>query len=262
MLMSTAPNQQNRTQSTSSTCSSACIGAQEEDEEGEENVDETSCYQQYHSDEDSENHISQQQDGGKEDEEEEEEAAVIVSMLGIRVAAEGCLAAEEGLQFDENRANENAILIYLQTVGPNKLRFFTESIKRIQRLRLKLPDPLCSIAGPYNKDAANGTLRQLVQRTEEFAATCVDSYATFQTTRAYAFVPKDTIDAMIPMLNDSVQAALSEFHIELACLLGDCEEELGSFLCSPFVAIREALECCYQTARYNNKKRLHLWEVD
>lgn len=174
--------------------------------------------------------------------------------------------AAMSLEAEQDNQEEASLIKYLESISPNKLRLFIESVKRMQRLRLKLHDPLSSMAAPYNKDAGNGTLRQLVQRTEEFAATCVDSYATFQTSRGYGFVQKESMDAMIPILHSSVNHALSEFYVDLSCLLSDCCGEENDHLASSFLVgimdMKDILECCYQVARNNIRRKLHLWEVD
>lgn len=164
---------------------------------------------------------------------------------------------------------ETQLLQYLESVSPSKLRLYTESIKRMHRLRLRLMDPLLSIASHYNKDAGNGSLRELVERTDDFAATCVASYANFQTSSASGFYPrsKDVVEAMVPMLEESVQSALAEFYLELSCLLSDCDSTCGnnvlhSVLVLGCMDIKDILACCYQAARNNVRKKLHMWEID
>jgi hypothetical protein len=85
---------------------------------------------------------------------------------------------------------------------------------------------------------------------------------------------------MVPILEESVQSALAEFYMELSCLLHDCNcvlpshkqkgvpsheqngNVLHTVLTTGYMDINEILACCYQAARTNVRKQLHMLEVD
>ena len=73
----------------------------------------------------------------------------------------------------------------------------------------------------------------------------------------------------MPVLEESVQSALAEFYLELSCLLHDCSctaddnaNVLHVVLTAGYMDINEILACCFQAARANVRKQLHMLEVD
>ena len=150
----------------------------------------------------------------------------------------------------------------LHCLTATKLRFLAETLERMMRHRMHLGDPLQSVCAEYNRKMGcteddSWTMRDLVHRTEEVAATCVESYCKEQASRRYG-LQSEALEKMLPMLRQSVKHSLNRFYMELNCLMQDLEDAISAEKVDDLhdLPLKNVLDLCYEVARDKVKGRL------
>lgn len=142
-------------------------------------------------------------------------------------------------------------LLQLLQENPALICSTLETLKRIKRLRITLADPLRGVAAEYNRDAGNGTLAELVRRTELLARTCVDELLLLQ--GSYREFEKT--------LRSGTEDALAMFYVELHALMMNLDAPPPGNHCSIAAMLRnikmqDAIRCCQEAAKMCVKRAL------
>ena len=114
-------------------------------------------------------------------------------------------------------------------------------------------DPLRGVTAEYNRDAGKGTLRQLVERTELAAESCVDNLLKLQ---------PDSMLSLEAVLRSSTEDALAEFYVDLCVLMEECGDwdvvDMLSCGDDASVSLDDAIQCCYAVSRDHVREVLGL----
>lgn len=146
---------------------------------------------------------------------------------------------ENGLTKQQHSAALQNLISFLESVSPSKLRLYTESVKRMQRLL------------QYKCGNRVDTLQEMVDSMENlFDAAIIISASEHE--------------------RDQKEESLAEFYIELACLLsnisGSNKRESNALYAaltssserSEILPLNCILRCCYQAARNGVRKKLSM----
>lgn len=165
------------------------------------------------------------------------------------------------MHHEESISRQFAASVYLEKprnmllrhllVDATLLKPILQTLQRIQRLRIVLPDPLRGAAAPYNRDAGNSTLAQLVLDTEHVASTVVEAFVLHHQ-------HSEELTKMEAVLHSAVEAALSDFYVDLSALMAELGEEAVSLMRG--VSLPDAIECCREVARDHVRHSLGLVE--